>query len=166
MLRNYRDIIMIYKNTRGLLVSLTLIGLLTSCAKKEQFIFTSDEDGVICSAKSAFNDTIFYENRFPDSTIFYYAVLSKEENKELKKSIQNLSKEKRLPNFELKPGSGTFTVASDDVHFYEANFYIHSPNIKKILELFRDKGPDMQPCGKVADFWNIDGVTPPENPEP
>ena len=140
----------------------------SSCTKNngqlKQFIISSDEDGVICSAKSSFNDTIFYENRFPDGTIYYYTVLSRHQNEELKKSIQNLKTEKSIPKFELIPGGATFIVESDKVLFYEGNYSIQSPNIKKILTLFRDLSPKMKACKKVEDFWNIEDVIPPDNP--
>lgn len=130
----------------------------------EQFIVVSDEEGVICSAKSTFNDTIFYENRFPDTTIYYYAKLTKQQNDELKQCIVNLKSEKNLPEFEVRPGSGTFIVESDKVYFYEGNYSIPSSNVKKILTLFMDKGQDMKEYKKVEKFWNIDGITAPDNP--
>lgn len=140
---------------------------ISGCTKNgtpDQFIVVSDEEGVICSAKSSFNDTIFYENRFPDTTIYYYAKLSKQQNEALKQSIISLKSEKKLPKFELMPGSGTFIVESDEVHFYEGNYSIPSPNVKNILTLFMNKGNDMKEYKKVEDFWNIDGVTAPDNP--
>jgi hypothetical protein len=141
--------------------------LVAGCeGKPQQFIMSSDEDGVICSAKSSFNDTIFYENRFPDTTVYYYALLTTQQNEELKKAITKLKFEKSIPKFELHPGSGTFVVESGDVTFYEGNYSLPSPNIKKILSLFREKFPEMKDFKKVEDFWNIDGVTPPDNPEP
>lgn len=149
----------------GILVLLT--GLVTGCTKDtEQFILSSNEEGVICSAKSSFNDTVFYENRFPDTTVFYYAALSKPQNEELRQLILNLKTEKSLPKFELMHGSGTFIVASDAVRFYEANYSIPSRNTKKILSLFRDMASQMKPYPKKSDFWNIEGVTPPDNPMP
>lgn len=148
------------------ILQLFIAGLfVTSCTKNNgQFIVSSDEEGVICSAKSTFNDTVFYENRFPDSTIYYYAILSKLQNDELKSLILNLKKEKSVPKFELKPGSPIFVVESDNVAFYQGNYSIQSPNIKKIFTLFRDKASAMKPCKKVEDFWNIEGVIPPDNP--
>ncbi|WP_136151116.1 hypothetical protein [Flavobacterium sangjuense] len=161
---------MMFKNQKGIaLLSLLFISglLLTGCTKaKERFIISSDENGIICSAKSTFNDTIFYENRFQDSTIYYYAPLSKQENEELKKLIISLKLEKSIPKFELRPDSGTFIVVSDAVRFYEANYSIPSRNIKKILGMFRDVSFKMKPCKKVDDFWDVEGVTPPDNPVP
>lgn len=158
-------IMMMFKNRNliGILLGLLAIG----CKKDtEQFIITSNEDGVICSAKSTFNDTIFYENRFSDATVYYYVALSKQQNDELKQLILNLKAEKGISKFELRPDSGTFIVVSDAVRFYEANYSIPSPNIKKILSLFRDKAPDMKTCKRIEDFWNIEGITPPDNPIP
>lgn len=141
--------------------------LIVSCAEnKEQFIVSSDEDGVICSAKSSFNDTIFYENRFPDSTIYYYVKMSSQENAELKTLVQNLKTEKTIPEFGLLPGGATFTVEFGQVDFYQINYSLQSPNVKKIFTLFSEKSKDMEPCDKVENFWNIDGVTAPENPNP
>lgn len=149
----------------SLFLSLFFIGLLSiSCADKQQFIVSSDEEGVICSAKSSFNDTIFYENRFPDATIYYYAVLSKQQNEELKQAVLNLKTEKSIPNFVLIPGGGTFIVQTDKVRFYQGNYSIQSPNMKKIFKLFSDIAPTMQDHKKVEDFWDIEGVTAPENP--
>jgi len=155
-------------NSRKLLgITLLLVFFLSSCTKNsEQFILCSDEDGVICSAKSSFNDTIFYENRFPDTTVYYYAALSKYQNKQLQQLIQNLKTEKSLSEFVLMPGSGTFIVASDKVRFYEANYSIPTRNTQKILTMFRDMSSQMKPCPKTKDFWNIEGVTPPDNPVP
>ncbi len=151
-----------------ILVSFAAALLIYGCAKRDgqpnQFIVCSDEEGVICSAKSTFNDTIFYENRFPDATVYYYAVLSPEQNQALKSMVQNLKTEKSIPTFELKPGGGTFIVESDEVHFYLGNYSIQSPNIKKIFTLFRDMAPKMHNCKKVEDFWNIEGVSAPDNP--
>jgi len=158
-----------YKTQKlNFLLLLSTLGLLVaSCAKgTEQFIMSSDEEGVICSAKSSFNDTLFYENKFPDTTIYYYALLSKDENKTLKELILNLKQEKSLPQFELHPGSGTFIVESGEVAFYEGNYALPSRNTKKILSLFQKKASAMKLCKKVNDFWNIEGVTPPDNPIP
>lgn len=124
---------------------------------------SSDEQGVICSAKSSFNDTIFYENRFPDTTIYYYATLTKQQNEQLKQSVDSLNKDKVLPKFELHPGSGAFAVESGEVKIYEVNYALPSRHAKKILELFRDKAPAMEIRGTVKDFWNIEGVTVPDN---
>jgi hypothetical protein len=157
------------KNLRLLgLLLLVLSGfVVASCTKgTEQFIVSSDEEGVICSAKSSFNDTLFYENRFPDTTIYYYALLSKQENQKLKELILNLKQEKSLPKFELRPGSGTFIVESGEVKFYEGNYALPSRNTKNILSLFQKKASSMKLCKKVNDFWNVEGVTPPENPIP
>ena len=159
---------MMCKRRKSIGILLLLVaGLFTSCKKNtEQFILSSDEDGVISSAKSSFNDTIFYENRFPDTTVFYYAALSKYQNDELRKLIQNLKSEKNIPEFKLMPGSGTFIVASDEIRFYEANYSLPSRNIKKILSVFREMSSQMKTCKKVTKFWDIDGVTPPDNPVP
>lgn len=110
-----------FKNRK--LIGILLAALLAMGCKKdtEQFIISSDEGGVICSAKSTFNDTIFYENRFSDATVYYYVTLSDQQNEELRKLIRNLKAEKSIPKFELRPDSGTFIVASDEVRFYEAN---------------------------------------------
>ena len=160
-------IMMMSKNRNLLGILVLMSGLLTSCKKEtEQFILCSDEEGVICSAKSSFNDTIFYENRFPDTTIYYYAALSKQQNEELKQLIQALKTEKSIPDFKLMPSSGTFIVASDAVRFYEADYFLPSSNTKKILSLFQDKASAMKTSKKLEDFWDIEGVTPPENPEP
>lgn len=158
---------MIYKNRMLLRMVVLFGGILSSCSKNsEQFILCSDEDGVICSAKSSFNDTIFYENRFPDTTVYYYAALTKYQNKQLLELIQNLKTEKSLSEFTLMPGSGTFIVASDKVTFYEANYSIPTRNTQKILTMFRDMSSQMKPCPKTKDFWNVEGVTPPDNPVP
>ncbi|MCF6131488.1 hypothetical protein [Flavobacterium wongokense] len=160
---------MMFKNSRvsaWMLLFISVLLVVGCNGKREQFIVSSDEDGVICSAKSTFNDTIFYENRFPDTTIYYYAALSKQQNDRLKKSIEKLKFEKSLPQFEIHPGGGTFIVESDDVKFYEANYSLPSSNIKTILRLFREKGSEMKTCKKIEDFWNIDGITPPDNPTP
>lgn len=161
-------IMMMYKRRKFIgIVLLLMAGLLSSCKKDtEQFILSSDEDGIICSAKSEFNDTIFYENKFPDTTVYYYAALSKYQNEELRKLIQNLKTEKSLPEFKLLPASGTFVVASDEVRFYEANYSLPSRNIKKILKVFSDLSSKMKTCKKVEGFWNIEGVAPPDNPIP
>jgi hypothetical protein len=145
---------------------LTAAFFFNSCTdSRVQFIVTSDEDGIICSAKSSFNDTIFYENKFQDTTLYYYVKLSKQENQELKKMILNI-KENRISKFEMKPGSAVFIVQNGDVKFYEGNYSIQSPNIKKIFTLFNNKGVIMKEWKKVEDFWNIDGVIPPDNPIP
>lgn len=151
------------------IATILMAGLLISgCTKNNgepgQFIVSSDEEGVICSAKSTFNDTIFYENRFPDTTIYYYVALTKQENEELKKSIVNLKLEKSIPAFDLKPGGGIFIVEADEVKFYEGNYSIPSHNTKKIFTLFREKAAAMKTCKKVENFWNIEGVNPPDNP--
>lgn len=156
-----------YKRKK-LLGSLLMAGLLfTACSQRqEQFIVSSDEDGVICSAKSSFNDTIFYENRFPDSTIYYYVRLSEKENSELRQLVKNLKSEKTIPEFSLQPGGATFSVASDATQFYQINYALQSPNVKKIFTLFSEKSEAMKPCGKVENFWNIEGVAAPDNPNP
>lgn len=160
---------MMFRNKKSICIWLLfIIGLFfTSCAKvNTQFIVSSDENGVISSAKCSFNDSIFYENKFQDSTIYYYVKLSKQENEELKKLILNLKQENSIPKFESKPGSAVFIVENGDVKFYEGNYSIPSPNIKKIFTLFRDKASAMKTCKKVVDFWNIEGVIPPDNPTP
>ena len=149
------------------IIVLNMAGLLIGCKKnKEQFIMSSNEDGIICSAKSTFNDTLFYENRFPDTTVYYYAALSKYQNDQLRKLILNLKTEKSMAKFELRPDSGTFIVGLDPVRFYEANYSIPSRNIKQILGLFRDTSFKMKPCKKIKDFWNISSITPPDNTLP
>lgn len=153
-------------NVITVILLLTAVFLFNSCTNSRvQFIVTSDEDGIICSAKSSFNDTIFYENKFQDTTLYYYVKLSKQENQELKKLILNI-KENRISKFEMKPGSAVFIVQNGDVKFYEGNYSIQSPNIKKIFALFNHKGVVMKEWKKVEDFWNIDGVIPPDNPIP
>lgn len=157
---------MMYKN-RKLIGILLLAELLTSCKKdKEQFILSSDENGIICSAKSTFNDTIFYENRFPDTTVYYYSALSKKQNEELRNLIRNVKTEKSMSKFELRPASGTLIIVSDEVRFYEANYSLPSGNMKKILAVFPAIAYKMIPCKKVENFWDVDGVTPPDNPIP
>lgn len=153
-------------NVSTVILLLTAAFLFNSCTNSRvQFIVTSDEEGVICSAKSSFNDTIFYENKFQDTTLYYYVKLSKQENQELKKLILNI-KENRISKFEMKPGSAVFIVENGDVKFYEGNYSIQSPTIKKIFTLFNNKGVIMKEWKKVEDFWNIDGVIPPDNPIP
>ncbi|WP_264520054.1 hypothetical protein [Flavobacterium sp. N1994] len=149
-----------------LLVS-TLGLLFTGCTKgTEQFIVSSDEEGIICSAKSSFNDTLFYENRFPDTTVYYYTKLTKPQNEELKKIILKLKEEKSIPKFELRPGSFTFALESDGIKCYEGNFSIPTSTTRKLLTFFRNEASVMKPCKKIEHFWSIDGVTPPDNPIP
>lgn len=142
--------------------------LLFGCAKDDsqvkQFIISSNEEGVICSAKSTFNDTLFYENRFPDSTLYYYAVLTQKQNQKLRQLIQKLKAEKTVPKFELHPGGPAFVVESDDVRFYEESYTLPSSNTKNILTLITEVSHKMEDYKKVEDFWNIDGVAAPESP--
>ena len=153
-------------NVITIILLLTAAFLFNCCTNSRvQFIVTSDEDGIICSAKSSFNDTIFYENKFQDTTLYYYVKLSKQENQELRKMILNI-RENRISKFEMKPGSAVFIVQNGDVKFYEGNYSIQSPNIKKIFTLFTNKGVVMKEWRKVEDFWNIDEVIPPDNPIP
>jgi len=92
--------------------------------------------------------------------VYYYAALSKYQNKQLRELIQNLKTEKSLAEFTVLPGSGTFIVADNEVRFYEANYTIPTRNTQKILTLFRDMSSQMKPCPKTKDFWNIEGVIP------
>jgi hypothetical protein len=122
------------------------------------------EDNVYVSAKSDFNDTLFYEHKFPDTTKYYYVLLSDKQNEELKMLIKNVCVEKDSPKFELSSGQELFIVDNSQVKFYVNNFANESENYKKINSFFRETSTMMIRTTEIKNFWNIGKAIPPPNP--
>ncbi len=143
--------------------------LLFSCTNQKEtsvksFIVISIEDEVIVSAKSDFKDTLFYEHKFSDSTKYFYVLLTKQQNEELKSLIENVYSEKDSPKFELSSGQEVFIVDNGKVQFYKNDFSKQSENYKKINFFFKETSLKMIKTTEIKNFWNIGKVIPPPNP--
>ncbi len=143
--------------------------LLFSCTNQKEtsvkrFILISIEDEIIVSAKSDFKDTLFYEHRFSDSIKYFYVLLTKEQNEELKSLIENVYAEKDSPKFELSSGQELFIVDNGKVQFYKNDFSKESENYKKINFFLKETSSKMIETNEIKNFWNIEKIIPPPNP--
>ncbi|WNM18172.1 hypothetical protein [Flavobacterium capsici] len=150
-------------------LSLFFIFLLGCSHKKEestikQFIVFSIENEVFVSAKSNFNDTLFYEHKYSDTTKYSYIKLTKEENEELKKLIENILLEKDSPKFALSSGQELFIINNKKPLFYVNNYINESENYKKINLFFLQTSSKMVSANEIKNFWNIADIVPPPHP--
>ena len=148
---------------------LIIVFFITSCNKPKKqivkdFLVTSIEDRTIVSAKSNFNDTLFYEFRYTDSTTYGYELLSKKQNEELLKFVTGFEEEFTTSKFELLPGNEIFAVRSDEIIFYKYNFSRPKSNFGKINMFFKYSGNNLVKVNEIKDFWNISDVSAPKNP--
>ncbi len=143
--------------------------LLFSCNNRNEntlnrFIVTSIENGIIVSAKSDFKDTLFYEYRFPDSTKYFFILLSKQQNEKLRKLIENVNTEKSSKKFELSSGQEVFIIDNGKVQYYKNDFHNKSENYRQINDFLGETSLNMIRTTERKDFWNIENVIPPPNP--
>lgn len=137
--------------------------LLTGCNKTEtpveQFIIVSIENGILCSAKSNFNDTIYYENKLPSgATNYSYSLLNKAEKQKFERIIQTFSLEDPLKNFNYSQVESIILLKSDQLKIYNIDWL--SQNGKAIYNLMRDLAHKRKETSQIEKFWDVNGFAP------